>query len=147
MMASGEIRLSTTTMRRMPVLAQSGGCVGSPCLDEIEVDAPHVLVPNQTFLPADLSSGFSCGSFQCSYQMGQFQSGVYRGVWINVNVLGKTGNASWVQTYFNSVTGQFQADWDNSSGTPYPVYPSYASSSNYFFDDPAGVLGSGAAPI
>jgi hypothetical protein len=107
----------------------------------LEVDAPHVLVPNRNFLPADLSSSFSCGSFQCSYQMGQFQSGVYRGVWLNVNLLGKTGNGRWVQTFSNGNTGEFQADWDSTNGTPYPIYPSYASSNSYF-DDPAGLLGS-----
>jgi hypothetical protein len=48
----------------------------------------------------------------------------------------------WVQSFISDGTGQFQADWDLTTGTPYPIYPSYASDGNWFFDDPAGVLGS-----
>jgi hypothetical protein len=108
----------------------------------IEVDAPRTIVPNQTYLPADLTSSFGCGAFTCSYQMGQFHSGVYRGVWFNVNLLGNTGSGHWVQSFINSDTGQFQPDWSSNSGTPFPAYPTDYSNGNWFFDDPAGQLGS-----
>jgi len=106
-------------------------------LQEIEVDAPRIMVPNQNFLPADITSSFPCGSWQCSYQMGQFNSGSLHGVWLNLNLLGKTGTGRWTQTFIDSNTGQFQPDVDSSG-----FYPSYASNGQWFFDDPARSLGS-----
>jgi hypothetical protein len=146
-MADGSITASTTDSS-----AQSQASGGSTSWGDgnggntditsgVEVDAPHTLVSNSTYLPADVANIFGCGGLQRSYQMGQFHSGPYRGVWLNLNLLGKAGNGRWVQSFINGLTGQFQADWDSRSGTAYPWYPTYASSGDHFFDDPAGQLG------
>jgi len=141
-MASGEIRLSATTMRRMPVLAQSQGSISmAPSADgfaAIVVNARQ-LVPNDTYGPAAVGGNFSCGIGTCSYQMGLYNIPGSRGVWLNVNVSGKSPNSQWVQTFIDSKGSQFTSDCGAASC---PFYPSYASGNQWFFDDPARPIGS-----
>jgi hypothetical protein len=141
MMASGEIRLSGTMMRRMPVLAQSqgassGGCVGAPCLDEITVNA-SASYPS-TFGPS-IADNFSCGSFSCGYTMSAFQSNTLIptvGARLLVKVKNSGAGGVWVQTRFDYPTEQFVPD-------PSGLYPFSADTTpNQFYDQP-GMQGAG----
>ena len=139
-MASGEIRLSTTTTRQMPVLAQSqstGDCDAECQSLQVTVNARQI-VPNDTYGPAAVGGNFSCGTATCSYQMGLYNIPGSRGVWLNVNVSGKSPNSKWVQTFIDSNRSQFTPD----CGASCPFYPSYASGNQWFFDDPARAIGS-----
>jgi hypothetical protein len=74
MMASGEIRLSGTTMRRMPVLAQSQAgsdpCAAGGCIDQVTVTASRpppaffLGFPSMFFAPAGTD-------FQALWQLGR----------------------------------------------------------------------------
>jgi RHS repeat-associated protein len=112
--------------------ASQSGCVGSPCLDQIEIDAPRY--------PGNLSPAFApekyftCGSWTCGYQMGPWTPAPYNGVWFNLNIYGRRGSGGqWVQTFFTS--GNFHAD--SNGGFWGPDY----SSNTWFYDDPAGFSG------
>lgn len=93
-----------------------------------------------TFLAPDLTGSFGCGSFQCSYQMGQSAQGAYQGVYLNLALQGGNTNGQWVQTYIDSNTVQFTNDCGPCSNPPY--FPSYTSSGNWFFDYPERIGGS-----
>jgi RHS repeat-associated protein len=107
--------------------------------DEVVVNAAR-MVPNANYGPPDLTGSFTCGSFQCSYQMGQslFPGLGQRGVWLTVNLHGKTGNGRWVQTYIDSNTNQFSPDCQGSC----PYYTSDWRGGNYFIGTPTRFIGS-----
>jgi hypothetical protein len=135
-MASGEIRLSTTTMRQMPVLAQSQTSTqaqtSSDGLQEVVVTASITYGPQQ-------SGNFACGGVTCSWQMGsyvdsQFSSSI-RGATLLVKGPGIPNGSKWVQTYI--ATGQDdtgQPVQDCSSACPFYTGP-YTNSQN-FYDQP-----------
>jgi hypothetical protein len=133
--ASGENSRCCTKARRTPLLPQGDqSATGDDQLEQVVVNAPRTVVPNQNYGPADLTGIFPCGGFQCSYQMGQtrFPGLGLRGVWLSVNLHGKPGG-QWAQTYIDSNTVQFSADCTSSC----PFYTSEWSGSDYFIDTPA----------
>jgi RHS repeat-associated protein len=121
--------------------SSASGCAEG-CMDEVDMDAARILVPNNNFLPPQVQGSFSCGTATCSYQMGLYNyfSGGGHGVWILVNMEGRNLNGQWVQTYISGnntgILSGFATDWLSETGAPFPFYGSQYSGSDYFFDDP-----------
>jgi RHS repeat-associated protein len=108
--------------------ASQSGCVGSPCLDQITVNA-SASYPS-TF-GKTIPGNFTCGSFSCSYVMSAFQANTLIPT-VGARLLVKTNAAggAWVQTRFDYPTGQFVPD-------PSGFYPfSDDTTPTQFYDQP-----------
>lgn len=99
----------------------------------VNLPVPGLLGLYGTHYPAAIRGNFTCGSYKCSYQMGPFSTpDGQAGAWIGFSVSG-LGDGQWVQTWSDS-TGA--SDRDCLAGDC-PFYPSYASTGQWFIDDPA----------
>jgi RHS repeat-associated protein len=114
--------------------AQSGGCVGSPCLNEVTVLASASTGSQFPYLYGpDLGGGFACGSGYCSWQLKSYISGIdplYVGAFLKLTYKGKGGQ--WVTTY----TGDdYPGDFLLPPGTDQnnPFYISAFNTSNVFW--------------
>ena len=85
-----------------------------------------------TFHPVAAQGSFACGSYQCTYEMGPYSYMAQTGAWISVSVSGGLGDGQWVQAWSDS-TGASGPDCTLEC----PFYPSYASSGQWFADDPS----------
>jgi RHS repeat-associated protein len=78
-----------------------GGCVGSPCLDEVTVQASRSSFSGQMYQLGNTQVGnVSCGGLLCSYNATPYLwNGILAGVEFRLKYPGKPG--FWVQTYQN----------------------------------------------
>ena len=138
-MASGEIRLSATTMRRMRVLAQSQTPIDmSPSTDGLAPVVVTASTTNAGITYGEQQSGnFACGSVTCSWQMGTYVDNrswiPLRGATLQVKAPGTPNGSQWRQTYISTGvndTGQPIQD----CGGACPFYTGYGSNSQYFYD-------------
>ena len=138
-MASGEIRLSAMTMRRMPVLAQSQAPIDmSPSADAL---APVVVLAsgngngNGSPFPIqygqNFTGGFFCGNGYCGYNLRSYRVGInqgYVGAFLKLTYTGKGGQ--WVTTYTSDDDpSNFIAQTSDPTD---PFYTSNGTTSNAF---------------
>ena len=140
-MASGEIRLSTMTMRRMPVLAQSQTSIDmSPSADgfaPIVVNASNGTSTGISYGP-QFFGNFPCGGSTCNWQMGTFTDNRFssiprRGATLQVQAPGAPNGSYWVQTYIATGvndTGQPTPDCDVAC----PAFTGPGTTSQNFYD-------------
>jgi hypothetical protein len=99
----------------------------------VNLPVPGLIGVYGTYAAAARRGNFTCGSYKCSYQMGPFSTpDGQTGAWIAFSVSG-LGDGQWVQTWSDS-TGQSGPDC---LAGDCPFYPSYASTGQWFIDDPA----------
>src|ERR1700678_181977 len=144
MMASGEIRLSTTTMRQMPVLAQSQASQrGQPIDMSPPADGFAPIVVNASTTNSSVTYGaqqtgnFACGSGTCYWQMGSYVNTQFsfplRGATLQVKGPGIPNGSKWTQTYIGTGlddTGQPIQDCSDAC----PFYTGPGTNSQNFFD-------------
>jgi RHS repeat-associated protein len=108
-----------------------------PTLDKtylLPLGLPSLLGLNGTYYSTESTGSFPCGPYRCSYEMGPFSQswGNLTGAWISFRVSGGLGDGQWVQTWSDS-TNQTAPDCADEC----PFIPSYASTGQWFVDDPA----------
>ena len=144
MMASGEIRLSTMTMRQMPVLAQSQASQsGQPIDMSPSADGFAPIVVNASTTNSSVTYGaqqtgnFACGSGTCYWQMGSYVNTQFsfplRGATLQVKGPGIPNGSKWTQTYIGTGlddTGQPIQDCSDAC----PFYTGPGTNSQNFFD-------------
>jgi hypothetical protein len=146
MIASGENRLSSTMMRRMPVLAQSQTSGGSTVfVDPNNAEAGIIATGNASTTNSSITYGaqqtgnFPCGSGTCYWQMGPYTNTQFsfpvRGATLQVKAPGSPAGSHWVQTYIGTGlddTGQPVQDCSSAC----PFYTGPGTDSQNFYDQP-----------